>query len=228
MASFEEWFEENKHLRNIAGVRRSISNQYGRGWGDDEFVAWMHDKYDREQEAIQIAEKLASRPPYMDAPPGTGVEERLEHYLQYYEEPAPNDLILLRQMARIEVALDDIAEKQMQALEDGNRAGAKGYSDMFKSLTGEHRSIQKELGIDRVRREHGKAKADLATYVQEIIQRTSEFMEEHTIPIRCPHCKNAPGKTEIDMGFILFHFRQDTSWGFECKCPLCGEAFRLP
>lgn len=224
--SFEDWFEvyEPKY-RNSAGIRRHLSDLHGRdGWGEDEFVQYLMELYEQDVEDARRGQREKKELPIAE---GTA-EERFQTYMSYYEDPAPNDVLLLRQMARIESQLDTIQENWETAIADGERTASKGWSDMLKSLTDEHRAIQTTLGISRSSRDRTKSREDLADYIQDIIGKTARFLDEHTVQIRCPECKRSPAETEIDMGFILFHFRQDVPWSFEFECPLCQETVKLP
>ena len=228
---FEDWYNLHKErYRNLAGIRRHLNNRFGKGnWGDDEFVQYMHEIYETRRAKIaakrrQEEEKNEPLVPIDSA----SIEERLAAYLGHFESPAPNDLVLLRQMAAIEIQLDHVQQRWATAVADGDRTAAKTWAEMLKSMTTEHRNIQQSLGIDRGGRDKTRSQSDLVSYVQDIIRKTADFVDEHAIKIRCPHCMAAQSKTEIDMGFILFHFRQDVPWHFEFQCPLCEETIRLP
>ena len=222
--SFEEWFEiYGPKYKNLAGIRKHLSTMYGKGnWGDDEYVRYLMELYEYDRN------ELVKEPPKEVPIPTGSADERFAAYMEYYEDPAPNDVLLLRQMARIESQLDTIQDNWEMAVQDGNRTAAKGWSDMVKSLTAEHRNIQKTLGISRSDRDKTRTREDLADYIQDIVRKTASFVDEHAIQIRCPHCVLSPAQTEIDMGLILFHFRQDVEWHFEFQCPLCQESVRLP
>lgn len=222
--SFEEWYEiYGPKYKNLAGIRRHLSVMHGKGeWGEDEYVRYMMEIYEHDRDA------LVKEPPKELPIPTGSAEDRFQAYMEYYEDPAPNDILLLRQMARIEAQLDAIQDKWDAAVSEGSRVASKGWSDMVKSLTAEHRNIQSTLGISRSARDKTRSRDDLADYVQDIIRKTSDFVDEQTIEIRCPHCALSPAQTEINLGFVLFHFRQEVPWHFEFQCPLCQETVRLP
>lgn len=222
--TFEEWFEiYGPKYKNLPGIRNHLSTMHGRGkWGDDEYVQYLLGLYEHDKAA------LTTEPPKELPMPVGSADERFNAYMKYYEDPAPNDILLLRQMARMEAQLDAIQDQWEEAVIEGNRTAAKAWSDMVKSLTSEHRAIQSTLGISRAARDKTRSREDLADYIQDIIRKTAAFTDEHAIQIRCPHCALSPAETEINMGFILFHFRQDVPWHFEFQCPLCQEAVKLP
>lgn len=222
--TFEEWFEiYGPTYKNLAGVRRHLSNVHGReDWTEDQYVQYMMEIYEHDRD------KLFREPPKELEIPSGSVEDRFNAYLKYYEDPAPNDVLLLRQMARIEVQLEPIQDQWETAVAEGNRTASKGWSDMVKSLTDAHRNIQQTLGISRSSRDKTRTREDLVEYIQDIIGKTAEFVDDHAVQIRCPKCVLSPAETEIDMGFILFHFRQDVEWSFQFECPLCQEPVTLP
>lgn len=222
--TFEKWYEiYAPKYRRASGIRQHLSTMYGKGqWGEDEFVRYMMELYEYDRDAL-----VKEPPKEMPIPTGPA-QDRFQAYMEYYEDPAPNDVLLLRQMARIEAQLDTIQDRWEEAIAEGNRTASAAWAKMVKDLTSEHRNIQATLGISRSARDKTKSREDLADYVQDIIRKTASFMDEHAIQIQCPHCALSPAQTEIDMGFILFHFRQDVPWHFEFQCPLCQESVRLP
>lgn len=222
--SFEEWFEiYGPTYKNLPGVRRHLSNIHGKeNRTEDQYVQYMMEIYEYDRDKL-------FRKPSKELPiPSGSVEDRVAAYRQYYEDPAPNDLLLLKQMARIEVQLEPIQDEWEKAVSAGERTASKGWSDMVKSLTDAHRNIQATLGISRSARDKTRTREDLVEYIQDIIGKTAAFVDDHAVEIRCPRCVLSPSETEIDMGFILFHFRQDVDWSFEFECPLCQESVRLP
>jgi len=163
-------------------------------------------------------------------PPEATEEERIQAYLEYYENPAPNDLVMIEAMATYEMAIRSARQQWRTVMEgaDPARTAAKTWADIIRGLTREHRLIQDTLGIKRADRDKEDKDADQREYVTSIIQKASAFVREHAIPIRCPHCADEDAQVDINMGMILFHFRQDVPWRFECQCPRCGETVQIP
>jgi hypothetical protein len=231
--SFEDWLEINSGYRNLAGPRRHLNDRFGKGnWGDDEFVQYMRELYETDRlkaEAIQRREgKERAELPVL--PPEATEEERIQAYLDYYEDPAPNDLVMIQAMATLEAAIISARQQWRTILEgeDPSRTAAKTWADIIRGLTREHRLIQDTLGIKRADRDKEDKDADQREYVTSTIQKAAAFVKEHAIPIRCSHCADEDAQVEINMGMILFHFRQDVPWRFECQCPRCEKPVQVP
>ena len=231
--SFEDWLESHKNYRNLAGVRRHLNDRFGKGnWDDTEFVQYMRELYEdacKKAEVIQRREQR-ERASLPILPPEATEKERIQAYLDYYEDPAPNDLVMIQAMATYEVSIHN-AQQHLQITLEGkepSRAAAKNWADIIQGLTREHRQIQDTLGIGRAERDKEDRTADQREYITGIIQKSAAFVREHAIPIRCPHCTSEEAQVEINLGMILFHFRQDVPWHFECQCPRCGETVQIP
>lgn len=231
--TFEEWYElRQSRYRNLAGVRRHLNDHYGKGeWGDDEFAQYMHELYGRAKEQSEAADR-AERPPKEFPMPedGAGLDERIQAYIDYFENPSPNDLVMIRTMVSIEIAIENANRQYVAALaaDSVSRTAAKSWSDIIRHLSREHRLIQDTLGIGRSTREKEDKDTDQVEYIRSVMRRVSSFVGEHSIPIRCPSCAAEEAQVDINMGLILFHFRQDVPWRFECQCPRCGEKVQIP
>lgn len=230
--TFEEWFDiHGERYRNLAGIRHHLNNEHGKGnWGDDEFVQYMLELYNegRERAELALAGETEKKTPVL--PPDATVEARIKAYLDFYENAAPNDMVMIENMAAMEVSLHDM-RGQLRAemsTEKPARTAVKGWTDMIRNLTREHRQIQETLGISRAGRDKEDRGADQVEYVRNVMRKSAAFVKEHAIQIRCSNCLAETGAIEINMGFILFHFRDDVPWKFECGCPRCGAQITLP
>lgn len=226
--SFEEWYEKRQaRYRNLAGVRRHLNDHHGKGeWGDDEFYQYMRELYDAEAEEARMADAAHKEIPV--APEGATEEERVQAYLDYFENPSPNDMVMIRTMVAIEMAIESANRQYIHALTgDVSRTAATGWSTIIRNMSREHRLIQDTLGISRAHREREDKSADQVEYVRTTMRRAAEFVAENSIPIRCPYCTEEEAAVEINMGFILFHFRNDVPWQFGFECPRCGQSVSI-
>lgn len=226
--TFEEWYDKHEaRYRNLAGVRHHLNNHYGRGeWGDDEFYQYMRELYDERRADEEVAATDEETKPFPVLESAASVEERIAAYVEYFEDVSPNDLVMIRTMANLEMAIERANQQWVEALsgEDTSRRVAKDWSDILRNLSREHRQIQDTLGIGRAKREKEDKSADQVEYVRSVMRRAASFVNEHTIPIRCPYCMDEEAQVEINMGFILFHFRDDVPWQFGFECPRCGQS----
>ena len=230
--SFEDWLELHNNYRNLAGVRRHLNDRFGKGnWDDTEFVQYMRELYgDARQKAEGIQRREREQVSLPILPQDATEEDRIQAYLEYYENPAPNDLVMIEAMATLEVAIHNARHqwRAVMASAEPSRTAAKSWSDIIRGLTREHRLIQETLGIERADRDKEDKDADQREYVTSVIQKSAAFVREHAVPIRCPHCTKEEAQVELNLGMILFHFRQDVPWRFECQCPRCGETVQIP
>ena len=230
--SFEEWYESKaERYRNLAGIRRHLNDHHGKGnWGDDEFDQYMRQLYDEAREDAEVLQRSELRKALPAVKPDATVEERIQAYMDYFEDVSPNDLVMIQTMVNLEMAIESANQQWVDVLtgDSINRTAAKGWSDIIRGLSREHRQIQETLGIERAGRDERDKASDQVEYVRDVIRRSAAFVKEHAIQIRCHHCMAEDAEVEIDLGFILFHFRQDAPWEFRFQCPRCGEAVQIP
>ena len=153
-------------------------------------------------------------------------EERYAAYIEQFEPDTLNDEQTLRELVSIEIQLELARVKLTALLVDpkASHTKAKALSDIKSRLLADYKRCQDELGISRAKRASQK---DVREELPRVIRAASDFLHEHAIQIRCPHCLDEPAEVNINQGFILFHFRQDVKWKWEQDCPRCGMAFTI-
>ncbi len=153
-------------------------------------------------------------------------EKRYKEYLEQFEPETLNDEQTLRELVSIEMQLELARKKLTEILVDpkGSHVKAKALSDIKSRLLADHKRCADELGISRSKRQSQK---DVREELPRVIKSASEFLKEHAIQIRCPHCLDEPAEVNINQGFILFHFRQDVKWKWEQDCPRCHLPFTI-
>lgn len=150
------------------------------------------------------------------------VNARYKEYLSRFEPETPNDEQMLFQLAFYEVQMETMRLRLMETTmdADSSHTAVKSDTDALAKLVSEHQKIQDALGISYTKR---SAEDDAARELPRVIHGAAEFLNEHAIFIRCPQCKAEEAEVDIRLGFILYHFRQDTEWRWECNCPRCNH-----
>jgi len=153
-------------------------------------------------------------------------DKRYAAYLEHFEPDTLNDEQTLRELVSIEIQLELARTKLTDLLSDpkASHVKAKALSDIKSRLLTDYKKVQDELGISQSKRTGQK---DVREELPRVIKAASEFLHEHAIQIRCPHCLDEPAEVNINQGFILFHFRQDVKWKWEQDCPRCGMPFTI-
>jgi len=195
------------------GPQRALNKQYGVGqWGVKEVILY-----------IQQRERLKDKAKHKDHRGKASYvlrshENRVQKYLEHFESPTPNDVQSIRAMVDLEIQMFEVNAKRNQA-KDTNELNK--LAEIYTTLSREHRQLQVSLGIDRTNRETG---LDAANEIKRFVDEAREFIEKETITIRCSHCR-----VRLDMGYILFHFRQDVPYEFRFKCPRseCGKITQI-
>ena len=152
----------------------------------------------------------------------TEVERLYKEYLDRFEMPEPNDRFMVRQLCRLQVALERATTNYMSLLGvDGVAQNQLKYaSDPIQTLTEKVISLQKALGIDKLGRgveeDSGDRLLDYSTQARHILHRQG-------IPLICVNCARGEDKIINQFGFIVWHFQFDAEWQFEFTCPRCGQ-----
>ena len=89
----------------------------------------------------------------------------------------------------------------------------KDLNDTRTALSREHRLLQQALGIGRAARGE---QINIEEQIRKWREAARARVEKESTPIRCANCVS-----DFNLGFILFHFRDDVPWSFSFQCPKC-------
>lgn len=183
-------------------IAEMLDRQYGAGvWGVKEIVLYL-------QDPTTVAKRNNTQAKRYERT----IAGRLEEYTDSYENITPNDRVMFETLVGLEMRLETVRAELDSA------SDAKDISDLTKALqvlSSEHRQIQTTLGIGRAKRgEQFNLQNELDAYLNS----AKELIEKRQVKIDCAICKS-----EIDLGFILYHFSSDTPWSFMFTCPRCGK-----
>jgi len=125
---------------------------------------------------------------------------------------AINDRAMLQAMVFMEIELPKI-QKKIAKMKDGReiKAANEAYTNMLK----EYRLLQDALKISRNQRSDD---IDMQQEVDKLIAESNELVEKYGTEITCIFCES-----KLEMGYVIFHFRDDTPWQMSFDCPKCGK-----
>lgn len=171
-----------------------------------------------EEAKQEVAVVIEDRPPV-----------ELAQYLEYYADPAPNDLLALRQLVSMEIQLAQV-DKLIDGVlnpEDGdiNTSRYKNLVSVQKQLSTEMRLLQDSLGISRKIRDQRRSESEMADHLRANIEQARELMSQLGTRLYCPHCRGEKG-TAILHGFIIDHF-PETGCTVQKRCPSCGREYEI-
>lgn len=152
---------------------------------------------------------------------------KLQEYTDYYEDPAPNDLLTIQQLISMQSQLT-LIDKQISDViseEEINVSRWQALTRIQKDLSMETRMLQDTLGISRKAREARKQDEELSDRLMANIQQARQLLEERGVKLLCPHCQGLDGK-RINQGFIIHHF-PEMGLQVVTRCPACQKTYTV-
>lgn len=204
-----------RQYRALKTTQAYLDKTYGAGnWGDEEVAAYIRQKQAEKAGRRTLeaaAERIGVTPP--DALP-QDFDARLRQYILSYEGITPNDLTSFRTLVTLDMQIEKL---QRQLVETDDVLVQTKIGDSVATLSREHRQLQDSMGIARAKR---KAETNAQDEVNRLRDGARAFVEKLGVEIKCQHCRS-----DFQMGWLLFHFRDDTPWRFSFTCPnpKCGR-----
>lgn len=206
-----------RQYRALKTTTAALDAQYGAGnWGDDQVADYIRLKRRAKADAAKI-EAAAQRQGLV--PVGLtpqSFDERYRAYELAYDNLTPNDRTSLKTLVALEIQIE---QAQVDMLIQENVLNRAKIGDSIATLSREHRQLQDNLGISRARR---KQETNAQDEVNRLRDGARAFVENLGVLIACGHCAS-----KFEMGWILFHFRDDVPWTFTFTCPRCNEVTTL-
>lgn len=143
---------------------------------------------------------------------------RLDEYIKTLPKIQPNDYSMLENLVTLEVRMEDtrkrmlkdpVTKKVPDALE------VKKLSEAYTTYSKEFRQVQDNLGIGRSQRSD---EMDMQGELDKFMEESRALVEDEGRRITCVHCNS-----DFEMGWVIFHFRDNTPWMFNFICPKCGK-----
>ncbi len=181
----------------LGGSRKWLDSKFGVGaWGLPEVIARLQENQKDKTPAPVRA--------------GKSEDSRYNEYAAAFENITPNDRHSLRTLVALEMRMEDLTA-QIASPDKGVRVA--DLSKTFTELSREHRQLQVSLGIGRA--ERGE-QINTAAELKGFVKAARDLLAESTIPIRCPE------HPDFNLGYVLYHFRENTPFSFTFTCPKDG------
>lgn len=181
-----------------------------------------HDYYRRVQLPAEAGVEMPAEVEAAAIPPG-----QLKEYTDYYEDPAPNDLLTIQQLISMQTQLTIIDGEITTVIseEDINVSRWQALTRMQKELSTETRMLQETLGISRKARESRKQEEEMSDRLTANIQQARQLLDEQGVKLLCPHCEGLDG-TRINQGFVIHHF-PEMGLQVATRCPACQKTYTV-
>lgn len=150
----------------------------------------------------------------------------LDDYVEYYTDPAPNDLITIQQLISMQNQLVQIETQIGDVLSDEavNVSRWRDLVKMQKELSGETRLLQESLNISKRARDAMRQDRKVSDYLMQNIEQAKELMADYGTEIFCPHCASE-GKKILN-GFAVHHF-PEMGLTITTRCPACSQEYSI-
>lgn len=183
------------------------------------------------------AAQLANLPQYKDLPPEEleKVTERvlsgegnIDAIIRSFEKDydlshmTANDMLALKELARIFAALSIVENKIKNVLSDGEDDVAKfeRLNKIASQLRTDASAIQKDLNITRKARQDAGGQS-VVEFIEELKRRAGQFLKDRLCEIYCPKCKMLICKV-----WFLYP-NQANELHFICGREKCGHRFTV-
>lgn len=204
--------------RNLKGAAAALDQLYPGGWGDAEIKTYIIKK--RRERLAGIFDQHETEKT-READSERRVKEIVAGYLLHFPSPTPNDKVLVTELARITLALDDLNARYQKELHKAapSAKDLETISKTRKDLLTSFQSLEKNLGIDRESRHQ---ESDAATMFESVKRKANELLKKRARTITCNHCEHQG--VLINYGFVVFHLEQNNiPFNFKFVCPRCGQ-----
>jgi Zn finger protein HypA/HybF involved in hydrogenase expression len=138
-------------------------------------------------------------------------KQRLAEYLKI-PQLAVNDVVQIQNMVAMEDQMETIRKEMGKATDP---TAVRKLSESFSLVSKEYRLVQEAMGLSRNQR---STEIDMQKEVDTLVADSTALVEQAGVKINCQYCVS-----NFEMGWIIFHFRDETGWTFTFACPYCGK-----
>lgn len=226
-AEVPEWVDNPDHVsdfdihryNNLKPVAGLLNKLYGEGkWGDSEVKDYIIQKRKERLRGMQDKRNLERA---KEEDHNAQLDAIIEEYRQHFKRVSPNDLVNLRELARIQLMFNQLARREYMLQRDpkDNAKDLETISKIRKEQTKAFNDIEKALGIDREARTE---ESDMVDLFEQIKRRAVDLIKKRSHTITCTNCERE-GVT-INYGFVVFHLDQnDIAYNLKFVCPRCKQ-----
>lgn len=152
------------------------------------------------------------------------IEKRIESFKEDYDlsDMTANDMLSLRELAKIYLLLDDISTKHREILDAENPDfnSLEKLGRIENRLRTDASKIQQDLNITRKARQDAGTQ-QVAEFIEDLKHRAKKFVDDRLCSIFCPECKMLLSK-------VWFLDKSEKSI-IKLTCPRksCGHSFEI-
>lgn len=208
--------------RNLTGTAYAMNKRYPDGWGDDELKAWIIEQ--RESQIVMTVNERMERKA-IENESDQQVQDLVDKYLERFSDPTPNDMVGLREMARIELLLNMLNDRFNHLIGTNDMIRAKDFETLTKvkrDALAAFQQLEKSLGMDRLTREE---ETDVVSMFSQIKTQAWKQLEKRSRQIVCNYCREEG--VDINYGIIVFHLDGQVPFEFGFTCPRCKKKMHL-
>lgn len=204
-----------KKWRNLAGVVDEMIRRHGDSWTDDHLKAYIVEKRKAQLNDL-LEQRNKAKEEQRDEE--AKVQAIVAKYLERYENPSPNDMVGIQELARMELTLSLLDNLQKKMMSSGNVTGRdiESISKSRKDTLTQFQALERSLEIDRKTRSQ---ETDTVSVVQNILRRSKELIDKRGIQLMCKNCSDE--EVKINLGLVLWHLDSQLDFSIQFICPRC-------
>ena len=225
--------------RNLLPIRRKLDRMYGESeWGENELRAYIaRSEWDKKVardkwNATKDAPGAPEAPEAKTGAPATlsnfDLDTEAERFMQDYPDLGEINRPMVRQLILYNRLLVNLAEQMESEIIGKDPTAARRTQQMMTAIQSEVRQIHKVLGLDAGSLRSGGAEERR----QEILQtmdRAKALLNKSAVRITCPACLASSQERVINLGYVLYHFKEEMPfhWWTLCPHPDCGQGIHI-
>lgn len=226
----------------LAGVRKAMARLYGADWGNEELRLYVARREWEKKIAWEAASnaglvgggmvgerKSASALDTTMLPKGEDIEAAVQRVMDSFPDLTEANRPMVRQREYYNRVLEQLAKRLQAGLADKGDAGhVRQTQQMLIDIQKEARQIEKDLRLDAGSLRSGGIE-ELRAEIIKVMDRSKALLNKHAIRIMCPACMASRQERHINLGWLLYHFRQDKPFHFFTICPYpdCDQAIHI-
>lgn len=211
-------------------VRRKLDSMYGEGqWGTEDLRRYVAQREWEKKLAWEAANTQAlSVPDVAPSVPSADVDAAVQRIMDSFPDLTEVNRPMVRQRELYYHTLGQLAIKIQEKMAEGSMGDVRQMQQIMTDLQREVRQIDAALGLDAGSLRSGGVD-EIRKEIMTVMDRARALLQKHAVRISCPACLASKQQRNINLGYILFHFRQDVPFHFFTVCPHpdCGQGIHI-
>lgn len=212
---------------NLQPVRRAMDRIHdGEEWGFEDLRRYVarrewEKKLAWEAHTTALVAKTVQAPTVpgsTSAAPLETVEAAVQRVMNNFPDLTEVNRPMVRQRELYYRALRPLAAQVAEDIASNNMKDVRSKQQIMTDMQREVRQIESALGLDAGSLRSGGVD-EIRREIYTVMDRAKALLDKHAVRITCPACRASKAERHINMGYILFHFRQDVPFHFFTICP---------